>query len=616
MDFPFSVFSDLLAEFQKYLTDRISRPVYWALGLVVAALGIIIGSIVGWSVVLDAWNKTDAVYRLVLGGVAVVIFLLLAYVLGSLQGTVERWFQGERLILGHRLTGQLKRHQVIWTEHEVELQAMTDLYEAIRNDLDAMTQWGRPQDASKPMLQTRRALPRYAIITDQDLEITTAAAAPPGALHDLQVTIGMMVQHPLDTGATVTDADLLCLPAGLANAVIMALSVSSLIVPIGLLPGDLIVIYARERRKAHVTALNAALVVALQPLTCQENDGAQADLVHLTLAVAPDDIASFATLSSKRVQGLVRLAPIDAPSTNPSPQPTPASQPSSPTELAAQDLPTDARIAEQLATLKEQYEAGQYWLKHLREGILDPNVPPHAEALNEAFKLIGRRAHTASSDQLKDWRSTANNYRNGWIRLLGDAFQEMEYRIDQHQKAFYLYYPATREQVAATAIGNVFRAVESYCEKLYGLDLALVLPRIQIVMEQDTRDQLTKAHDQLALLEWLYLSSTTIGIIGTTLAFFHQSYWFALLLWLLVLPVPHFLLYPAALAAALDYAAALRLAVDRERSKVIAQAGFSLPSPTNQEQEKELWKQIQQWWIYGASPGNYTLKGTSSEQNT
>src|SRR5258708_23853610 len=101
-----------------------------------------------------------------------------------------------------------------------------------------------------------------------------------------------------------------------------------------------------------------------------------------------------------------------------------------------------------------------------------------------------------------------------------------------------------------------------------------------------------------------------------SLAFFHQSYWFALLLWLLVLPVPHFLLYPAALAAALDYAAALRLAVDRERSKVIAQAGFSLPSPTNQEQEKELWKQIQQWLIYVASPGNSTLKVTSREQNT
>src|SRR5260370_11699211 len=100
MDFPFSVFSDLLAEFQKYLTDRISRPVYWALGLVVAALGIIIGSIVGWSVVLGAWNKTDAVYRLVLGGVAVVIFLLLAYLLGSLPGPVARSFPRELPILG------------------------------------------------------------------------------------------------------------------------------------------------------------------------------------------------------------------------------------------------------------------------------------------------------------------------------------------------------------------------------------------------------------------------------------------------------------------------------------------------------------------------------------
>src|SRR5690242_8992130 len=98
MDFPFSLFSDLLAEFQKYLTDRISRPVYWALGLVVVTLGIITGSIVGWGALLDAWNKTDTSYKLVLSGAVVVVFLLLAYLLGRLQGTVDRWFQGDWLI--------------------------------------------------------------------------------------------------------------------------------------------------------------------------------------------------------------------------------------------------------------------------------------------------------------------------------------------------------------------------------------------------------------------------------------------------------------------------------------------------------------------------------------
>ena len=488
MDFPFSVFSDLLAEFQKYLTNRISRPVYWALGLVVVTLGIITGSVVGWSAVLDIWNKTDAVYKLVLSGVVVVIFLLLAYVLGSLQGAVERWFQGERLILGRRLTGQLKRHQTIWTEHEVGLQVMTDLYEAIRYDLDTMTQWGQPQDASKQVVQTRRALPRYGIITAQDLEITTAATVPSGALHDLQATIGMMVQHPIDAGTIVTDADLLCLPTGLDNALITALSVSLLIVPAGLIPGDRLVVYTREFRQAHGIALNAALVVEVQQLARQENDLTKTDFVHLTLAVAPGDVAAFATLSSERVQGLVRLASFASVPTNPSLVPTPANQPLAPAAPDAQNLPTDARIAEQLATLKEQYEAGQQWLKHLREGIVDTKIPPHRDALDEAFTLIEGRATTANLEQLEDWRSKANNYRNGWIRLLGEVFLEMEYRIDQHQKAFYLYYPATREKVAATAIGNVFRAVDSYCEKLYGLDLALVLPRMQIVIEQGYSD--------------------------------------------------------------------------------------------------------------------------------
>lgn len=169
--------------------------------------------------------------------------------------------------------------------------------------------------------------------------------------------------------------------------------------------------------------------------------------------------------------------------------------------------------------------------------------------------------------------------------------------------------------MAPTAIGNVLHAVDSYCDRLYGLDIALVLPRLQAVMEESTRDQLTKAHDQLELFEWLYLGSIAVGTIGTFVAFHVQHYLLALLLWFLVLPVPRFILYPAALKAALDYAAALRLAVDNERGRIISKAGFSLPSPTNQEQEKALWKQIQRWWAYGNAPGDYTLtmEGASSD---
>jgi hypothetical protein len=92
----------------------------------------------------------------------------------------------------------------------------------------------------------------------------------------------------------------------------------------------------------------------------------------------------------------------------------------------------------------------------------------------------------------------------------------------------------------------------------------------------------------------------------------------ALLLWLVTLPIAQLIFYPSAFMAALDYAAALRLAFDLERGKVISMLGFSFPSPVDQEQEKALWKQIQQWWVYGTPPGNYTLtrEGMSSEKSS
>src|SRR5437868_4134517 len=112
MQFPFNLFGDFLAEFQKYLTDRVSRPAYWALGLVVTALGIIAGYLAGWSALLDAWNRTDTFLKVVLGGAALVMLLLLAYLLGQMQGSVERWFQGD---LPRRWrTNALEWHRATW----------------------------------------------------------------------------------------------------------------------------------------------------------------------------------------------------------------------------------------------------------------------------------------------------------------------------------------------------------------------------------------------------------------------------------------------------------------------------------------------------------------------
>ncbi len=113
MQFPYNVFGDLLAEFQKYLSSRIPPAVYWTLGLVVITLGVIASYIAGWNNLLGIWNRLDVFFRLVLGSGVIIIFLLAAYILGSLQGSVERWFQGDWPLGLREITGRLKKHREI-----------------------------------------------------------------------------------------------------------------------------------------------------------------------------------------------------------------------------------------------------------------------------------------------------------------------------------------------------------------------------------------------------------------------------------------------------------------------------------------------------------------------
>lgn len=626
MQFSLSMFSDLLSEFQKYLSDRISRAIYFTLGLVVAILGTIVVYIVGWSTVTAAWNRLDIFFRIGLGIVAGVVFLILAYVLSGLQATVERWFQGEIRFLPFRWgkqTSQLRRHRAIWQGRDAAFQSMTDLYSEIITALDEVTRWGQNQTLGLTVLQTTRALPRYHVITNEDIEAIGVDSVPGGAFQEMADALGMMVQHPLDEGIPVTGTDILELPSSLHNAMIVAIAISAEVVPIGLVPGDMVAIYAYTGGTNQAAHLDASLVVAVEQMCREKSNGKTVDLIHLTLAVSPAAIEQFMMLASEKILHVVRLI-LPSVSTT-STGTTGQHNQNAPANTAGQATTGDiTQIPVKIEQLRQHYDTGLQWLKQIQQGMLvSLNIHPYLSAIDETFTLINqlRNALATSSDeqvQLAAWRKEVNDYRNKWIRLLQDAFKEIEYRIDQNQKAFSLYYPSSIEKVASTPIGNVFQAVDSYCDDLYGLDTVLVLPRLQTVMTQSTRDLLTKAHDQLALFEWLYLGSIFTGVVGTILSATTHHYFLALLLWLLTLPLAQLIFYPPAFMAALDYAAALRLTFDRERGKVISMVGFSLSSPIDQEQEKALWKQIQQWWVYGTPPGNYTLtmEGSSSEKSS
>jgi hypothetical protein len=210
-------------------------------------------------------------------------------------------------------------------------------------------------------------------------------------------------------------------------------------------------------------------------------------------------------------------------------------------------------------------------------------------------------------------RSRARDLSRRFNDILKRAFDEVEYRLDQERKQFRLYYPRDGAAVAPTAIGNVMRAVDSFADRLYGLDATLVLPRLQAVMGADALERLRNAQERMELLQWGCIGALVVRFVGTPImAKVGEQPLPALLIWVSALLVA-WLLYRAALQAALGYAEALRLSFDYERGKVLEWLGISVPEPVNKTQEVKIWSNVQQWWEYGKAPNNYTL---NTEDNT
>src|SRR5205085_2038744 len=100
-------------------------------------------------------NRTDTVFKLVLSGAAVVIFLLLVYLLGRMQGTVERWFQGDWPRRWR--TGSLEWYRTAWQARRATSQDMGDLYGSLYAARNAMKQ-EKPQEKDRLLvLRTKRA---------------------------------------------------------------------------------------------------------------------------------------------------------------------------------------------------------------------------------------------------------------------------------------------------------------------------------------------------------------------------------------------------------------------------------------------------------------------------
>lgn len=664
-------FSTMLSEFGKYLQDKASRTVYFPLGIVLLSLASIIGFTVGWDTINTFWKSVPAESKLVLSIAAVLIFLFLAYVLSGLQGIVSQMFQGTVLAPLFRITGHLTQHRSAWETSNVHWKTLTTLSNVLKEAHAELEAYGLRRD----VVVATQAVGQYHLITTGEIVVKEVPVVDKDAFRRLESAVGTVTRKALRIGDQLTTRDVLQLPHSryLVGRQFVPVAVLPHYVPSRLAAGNLVNVY--DNVAGTLLSSEPLLVMDLEASSQTGAGGVVTNLLRLMLAAPPTSVSAI--LASAGSGSLVftlppseNVVPVNPPQQLPLAPPSitasetvriplsgkiklekridsinlllfdendpysikhfafncpmhyntgehgPQYRVEVPGDLA-EVLRNATQLEDELETIEEalQKEQTKAWVEALRskppDEMAESAYAHHARKVLALIKLV--RESYKGPDRLKLVNRVSKN-RLELITLLKDGFEAVEHRIDRIRQYQRLYYPYDPNMLAPTAIGNIFRALDSYCNDLYGLDATLVLPRLRGVLEKPTLDMLSAAEERLALLQWSWLGVFTIGLLGGSILALGNILLWGLAIWVVALLLVVFVIYPAAVAAALDYAQTLRVAFDRERGKVLDAIGIGdqVPVTVSTKLEKALWQKAGEWWQYGRAPGEYKLMGSSA----
>jgi len=431
------------------------------------------------------------------------------------------------------------------------------------------------------------------------------------------------VNKPLVAG------DLLRKPPGtaLADPVILPLTFAAGLLPSGLAPGDVVTVYPRNPNQPGAIQPTGCLVVALEPLEGSAAlDGTTPKRVTL---MAPG--VMVAPLVASKPSNLTLVLPPQPVSTADLVEPPPALTMSPFPNVRRADgtvvtNPLEPPAADALSTIKAMNAEIRAtasascidWTAPMPSLLNEPDEQKErAAAYVDAAAYLAVLGHIdlhSPEDTEKDVRDYLESTRDSRGRdrvaisktvVAGTAaFAEGR---DAEVKASLVEYPRSRGAIAATKVGNVLAAVDSYAGRLYGLDLQLVLPRLRTVLAKESLERIVAAEERFQLAQWTCLGAGAVGTVGTGMALWGRNFGLALLVWSISIPIASFAATHVAPGAALSYGEHLRVALDAERGKVLGILGVTVENPTNQSEEERTWIRIGRWWELGNAPGPYTL---------
>lgn len=161
-------------------------------------------------------------------------------------------------------------------------------------------------------------------------------------------------------------------------------------------------------------------------------------------------------------------------------------------------------------------------------------------------------------------------------------------------------FPKADDQVRATGFGNCIRAAEEYPGVIYRLDAIVWWPRLVAVMPPEMRTRVDAAFTPVVALLNLCTILWLWALIGGAWTLFNdaRAWVFGVVFFGGLLAA--WIAYRAAVAAAANYAGAIRVAFDCYRRELLKQ--LSMPLPDTLQAEGELWHTLTQLHAFANWP--------------
>lgn len=176
----------------------------------------------------------------------------------------------------------------------------------------------------------------------------------------------------------------------------------------------------------------------------------------------------------------------------------------------------------------------------------------------------------------------------------GKVSLETRREYQKHLQMRRTEFPAEREHLLATRLGNVIRAFETYSKEMYGLDAIPGWTRIIAIVPREYRETIADARAQFDFalnLVWLSL----IALIE-----------YGILTWLtgrtpmpiisLLLVFATWLSYEFAIIGAMEWGETVKSVFDLYRNDLLAQMGIE--PPQSRDEEKTYWTKISRSFLY------------------